>query len=63
MSSYLSPYHGGRVWLEAATLAHTELAVPLSRIHWELEKKQPPGAPASELSPQSSVDSAQSHDF
>ena len=31
----------GRVWLEAATLAHTERAVPLSKIHWDLEKNQP----------------------
>ena len=31
----------GRVWLEAATLAHTERAVPLSKTHSLLEKKQP----------------------
>ena len=30
----------GRVWLEAATLAHTERAVPLSKIHSDL-KNQP----------------------
>ena len=33
----------GRVWLEAATLAHTERVVPLSKIHCDLEKKQPLG--------------------
>ena len=32
----------GRVWLEAHTLAHTERAVPLSKIHCDLEKNQPP---------------------
>ena len=31
----------GRVWLEAATLAHTERAVPLSKIHSDLEKINP----------------------
>ena len=30
----------GRVWLEAATLAHTERAVPLSKIHSPLTPRK-----------------------